>query len=101
MTDSHFSDPRDRPSNRNRSSIRRSPSHNRSSSQHQSDRSSSQFHSRFSSSQSQRQQFEFNNKFFRFFQGAQNKFFIIDENFEYINDCLKQYTEKRIEDQTL
>ena len=90
MADSHFSDSRDRSSNRNRSSNQSQP-----------DRSSSQFHSRFSSNQSQRQQFEFSNKFFRFFQGAQNKFFIIDENLEYINDCLKQYTEKRIENQIL
>ena len=118
MADSHFSDFRNRSSNRDRSSshfrskssIRKSTSqferssiqfHSKSSNQFQFDRSSSQFHSRFPNSQFQRQQFEFNNKFFKFFQGVQNKFFIIDENFEYINDCLKQYTEKRIEDQIL
>ena len=103
MADSHFSDPRDRPPNRNRPSShsRKPSSHNKSSSQHQPDKSSNQFHSKFPNSQSQRQQLEFSNKFFKLFQSVQNKFFTIDENLEYINDCLEQYTEKRIENQIL
>ena len=101
MADSHFSDFRDRsPTRRSTSQPDRSSFHSKPSSQF-SDKSSSQSHSRFSSSQSQRQQLEFSNKFFRFFQGAQNKSFTIDENLEYINDCLEQYTEERIEDQIL
>ena len=112
MADSHFSNLRDRSSNRNRSSshFRKPPSHNKSLSQHQfdkpsnqpqSDRLSSQSHNKFPNNQSQRQQFEFSNKFFKFFQGVQNKFFIIDENLEYINDCFEQYVEKSTENHVL
>ena len=87
MADSHFSDFRDR------------SSHSRSSSQ-SSDRSSGQFHSRFSSRQFQ-QIVEFDIRFLKLSQSAKNRFFIIEENFEYINDCLEQYIEERIEDQVL
>ena len=111
MTDSHFSDFRDRSSNRNRSPIRnrsstrkptnqsdRSSFHSRSSSQ-LFDQSSSQFHNKFSNRQSQR--VEFGIKFLKFFQNVKNRFFIIEKNLEYINDCLEQYIEKRIEDHAL
>ena len=98
MTDSHFSNFRNR-SFHNRSSSQHQS--NRPSSQSQPDRLSSSSHSRFSNSQFQRQQFEFNNKFFRFFQSVQNKSFIIDENLEYINDCFEQYVEKGIENHVL
>ena len=96
MTDSHFSDLRDR------------SFHSKSSSQHQSDRPLSQFHdrspnqshSRFPSRQFQ-QIVEFGIRFFKFFQSVKNRFFIIEKNFEYINDCLEQYTEENIENQIL
>ena len=105
MTDSHFSDSRDRSSNQNRSSnhFRKSSIqiHNKPPSQPQPDRSSSQPHNKSPNNQPQRQQFEFRNKFFKLFQGAQNKFFIIDENFEYINDCFEQYAEENIENHIL
>ena len=99
MTDSHFSDLRNRSSNRDRSSICRSTSQlDRLSSQFR-DKSSSQFHNKFSNRQFQR--IEFDIRFFKFFQNVKNRFFTIEKNLEYINDCLKQYTEKRIENQIL
>ena len=96
MTDSHFSDSRNRSSNQDRPS-----NHLRKPSTQTHNKSPNQPHSRSLSNQSQRQQLEFNNKFLKLFQGAQNKFLTIDKNFEYINDCLEQCTEKNIEDQIL
>ena len=94
MTDSHFSDFRDR------------SFHNKSSSQHQFDKSPSQSseksssqHNKFSNRQFQRVEFDI--RFFKFFQNAKSRFFTIEENLEYINDCLKQYIEKRIENHVL
>ena len=87
MADSHFSNFRNR------------SFHNKSSSQFF-DRSPNQSHSRPSNRQFQ-QIVEFDIKFLKLFQNVKNKFFIIEKNLEYINDCLKQYTEKRIENQIL